>query len=93
MGEGIGQLHYSMILEWDPRDRIYVVTVPELPGCMTHGATREEAVRQGQDAIEGWIESAQADGWTVPEPKTFSYWSPFQRAVEVDAAQSSPAKS
>ncbi len=30
---------YSMRLEWDPRDSIYVVTVPELPGCMTRGAT------------------------------------------------------
>ena len=47
--------HYSMIIQWDPRDKIYVVTVPELPGCMTHGNTYEEAVKQGQDAIESWI--------------------------------------
>jgi predicted RNase H-like HicB family nuclease len=93
MGASKGQFHYSMIIEWDPQDHIYVVTVPELPGCRTHGGTYEEAVKQGQEAIEGWIASAQADGWPVPEPKTFSYWSPFHRAIEIDAAQGSPAKS
>jgi hypothetical protein len=38
---------YSMIIEWDDDDKIYVVTVPELPGCMTHGHTYEEAIQQG----------------------------------------------
>ncbi|HEX9989161.1 MAG TPA: type II toxin-antitoxin system HicB family antitoxin [Chloroflexia bacterium] len=92
---GITEYHhrYSMIVEWSDEDNVYIVTVPELSGCRTHGATREEAVRQGQDAIDGWIESAQADGEVVPAPKTFSYWSPFLQAVEVDAAQSSPVKS
>ena len=64
--------HYSMIIEWDPDDKIYVVTVPELPGCMTHGRTYEEAVQQGQDAIEGWIMVAEELGWDVPAPKTFA---------------------
>ena len=39
--------HYSMVIQWDPRDDIYVVTVPELPGCRTHGKTYKKAVRQG----------------------------------------------
>lgn len=61
--------HYSMMIEWDPDDRIYVVRVPELPGCVTHGATYEEAVRQGQDAIESWIDAARADGTPIPAPR------------------------
>jgi predicted RNase H-like HicB family nuclease len=61
--------HYSMTIEWDPDDRIYVVRVPELPGCATHGATYEEAVRQGQDAIESWIDAAIAWGDPVPAPR------------------------
>ncbi len=60
--------HYSMLIQWDPRDQIYVVTVPELPGCMTHGHTYEEAVRQGQDAIESWIMVALQDGDPLPSP-------------------------
>lgn len=63
--------HDSVIMEWDPTDRIYVVTVPELPGCMTHGSTLEEAALQVQDAIEGWIEAAQAWGHPIPRAAYF----------------------
>ncbi|MEA2583007.1 MAG: hypothetical protein QOF33_1092 [Thermomicrobiales bacterium] len=62
---------YSMILEWDPSDRI-VVSVPELPGCVTHGATYEEAVKQGRDAIEGWVDVARTDGDPLPEPHSYA---------------------
>jgi predicted RNase H-like HicB family nuclease len=61
--------HYSMLIQWDADDQIYVVTVPELPGCQTHGKTYEEAVRQGRDAIESWIEANLARGRPIPEPR------------------------
>jgi predicted RNase H-like HicB family nuclease len=64
--------HYSLILEWDPRDDIYVVTVPELPGCRTHGSTYEEAVAQAQDAIASWVDAAREDGDPAPPPRTFA---------------------
>ena len=60
--------HYSMVILWDPLDGIYVVSVPELPGCMTHGRTYEEAVRQGQDAIESWLMAALAAHEPAPLP-------------------------
>ncbi len=63
--------HYSVIMEWDHLDRIYVVTVPELPGCMTHGATLEEAARQANEAIESWIDAAQDWERAVPKPRHF----------------------
>jgi len=62
---------YSMLLEWDPVDRIYVVTVPELPGCRTHGATYLEAVEMGHEAITGWIDAARAWGRPVPPPHVY----------------------
>ena len=65
------QLHYSLIVEWDPRDAIYVVTVPELPGCRTHGRTYEEAIAMAQEAIEGWVETAAALGWAIPAPRHY----------------------
>lgn len=61
--------HYSMIIQWSERDQAYIVTVPELPGCRTHGATYEEAVQQGQDAIETWIEGSTSLGLPVPKPR------------------------
>ena len=58
--------HYSMVIEWDPKDQIYIVMVPELPGCITHGSTYEEAIAQGKDAIESWVTIALIDGETLP---------------------------
>jgi predicted RNase H-like HicB family nuclease len=62
-----------MIIQWDANDQIYVVSVPELPGCMTHGQTYEEAVQQGQDAIESWIMAALADNDPIPAPNLATY--------------------
>lgn len=64
--------HYSMQIEWSDEDRVYIVTVPELPGCRTHGATYEEAVRQGQDAIESWLDAARAWGRPIPAPRRYA---------------------
>ena len=60
--------HYSMNIQWSDEDDAYLVTIPELQGCRTHGATYEEAVKQGQDAIESWIQVAQELGRRVPPP-------------------------
>ena len=65
-------IHYSMIIEWDDRDDIFVVTVPELPGCRTHGKTYEEAVQQGREAIESWVDFLRDIGEPVPQPKKFA---------------------
>lgn len=52
---------YSMLIQWSVEDQAYIATVPELPGCRTHGSSYEDAVRQGQDAIESRIMAALAD--------------------------------
>ena len=64
--------HYSMLIEWSDEDKAYIVTVPELPGCMTHGATYAEAVRQGEDAIETWLDTTRAWGDPIPAPRVFT---------------------
>ncbi len=46
----------------------YLATVPDLPGCMSDGATREAAARNVGDAIAAWIEEARALGRPVPSP-------------------------
>ncbi len=61
--------HYSMIIEWDPDDQIYVVTVPELPGCRTYGETYEDGVKHGREAIESWIDAARTWGNAIPKPR------------------------
>jgi len=61
--------HYSMLIEWRDEDLAYIVTVPGLPGCKTHGSTYEAAVRRGQDAIETWIDAMRSWGRPVPPPR------------------------
>ena len=41
----------------------------DLPGCMSDGATQEEAIENVRDAIAAWIEQAQAMGRHVPLPR------------------------
>ena len=72
MTESMEPYHYSMLIEWSNEDDAYVVTVRELPGCRTHGASYEEAARRGREAIEGWIADAQAWGDDVPKPHSFA---------------------
>jgi len=63
---------YSMLIQWSDEDDAYIVTVAELPGCRTHGATHAEAIQQGEDAIETWIDAARACGDPIPEPSVFA---------------------
>ena len=63
---------YSMLIEWSEEDQAYIVTVPELPGCQTHGETYAEAVRQGQDAIASWLEARRASRRPIPAPRVFA---------------------
>jgi len=62
---------YSLVIEWSDVDDAYVVTVPELPGCRTHGATTMEATEMGREAIEGWLAAQRARGRAVPPPRTY----------------------
>lgn len=69
--KGNGDNHYSMVLEWEPEGGVFVVTVPKLPGCRTHGRTYEEAIKHGQEVVELWIDSAREAGESVPAPRVF----------------------
>jgi predicted RNase H-like HicB family nuclease len=60
---------YEMIIWWSAEDDAYVVDVPELPGCMAHGATRQEAIENAEAAIKFWIKTAKDDGQEIPQPR------------------------
>lgn len=61
--------HYSMTIQWDDEDKIYIVSVPELPGCKTHGKTYEEAIQNALEVIELWLATAREFGWAIPAPR------------------------
>jgi predicted RNase H-like HicB family nuclease len=47
-------------------DGFFVAEVPSLPGCVTQGSTREEAVNNAQEAIAAYLESLRAHGEPIP---------------------------
>jgi len=59
---------YSMIVSWSNDYNCYLVSVPDLPGCMADGETPQKAVENAQVIIEEWIETAQMLGRKIPEP-------------------------
>jgi len=56
---------YTVILEREP-DGGYVAVVPALPGCVTQGGTRDEALANVREAIEVYIEDCLDAGDPVP---------------------------
>lgn len=60
---------YEVIIYWSEEDQVFIAEVPELPGCIAHGSTQQEALIQAQAAIQLWIDTAREFGDPVPEPK------------------------
>ena len=56
---------YRTLLEQD-EDGKFTATVPELPGCLSCGATRDEALKNVKEAIQAYIESLQKHNEPVP---------------------------
>ena len=46
----------------------YLIEFPDLPGCVSDGDTIEEAIRNGVEAMTGWIEAVRSEGQPVPDP-------------------------
>lgn len=60
---------YEIIIFWSNEDQAFVAEVPELPGCMAHGNTHEEALASAKAAMQIWGDTARDCGDTVPEPR------------------------
>jgi len=58
---------YTIILEPDPEQGGYTVTVPALPGVVTQGDTLEGCIERAKEAIALHIQGLIADGEPVPE--------------------------
>ncbi len=60
---------YEVIIYWSAEDDAFIAEVPELPGCAADGNTYREALANVETVIDEWIETAQALGRSVPEPR------------------------
>ncbi|MDJ0927509.1 MAG: type II toxin-antitoxin system HicB family antitoxin [Gammaproteobacteria bacterium] len=71
-------MKYLVVLEKSQTG--YGAYVPDLPGCISVGATRDEVLSLIREAIELHIEGLREDGDPVPQPSSISEW------VDVHAA-------
>lgn len=46
----------------------WLITFPDLPGCMSDGETPEEAIKNGEDAKQCWIQACTEAGRKIPQP-------------------------
>ncbi|MDZ5455813.1 toxin-antitoxin system HicB family antitoxin [Azohydromonas lata] len=61
--------HYPLEIFWSDEDQGFVAEAPDLPGCSACAPTEVEAAHAAQQAIQAWIEAAQAAGRAVPVPR------------------------
>ena len=69
------RLPYRMELIPDPDEGGYVVSFPELPGCLSSGETSEEAIKNAEDAKQEWLLAAMEEGIDIPEPDSLDAYS------------------
>ena len=60
---------YETIIYWSEDDQAYLVEVSQLPGCLAHGDSYEEALANIKEAIQLWIDTAYEFGDVIPTPK------------------------
>jgi antitoxin HicB len=68
-------LPYRMEIIADRDEGGYVVSFPELPGCITCGETMESAIANAEDAKREWITAALEEGITIHEPDNLENYS------------------
>ena len=68
-------MSYRMEIVEDKDEGGYVVSFPELPGCITCGETIESAVKNAEDAKKEWLMAALEDGVEINEPDDIEKYS------------------
>lgn len=61
-------MNYCVVLKYSQDDKCYIISVPDLPGCMADGRTPNEAFENVKNVIQEWIDTAKAAGREIPEP-------------------------
>lgn len=65
-------MKYTVVLERES-DGGFVVSVPVLPGCISQGNSREEALANIREAVELYVEDCRLSGDPVPEEDSLEY--------------------
>jgi predicted RNase H-like HicB family nuclease len=61
---------YPIEIYWSDEDDCFLAKAPDLPGCIAHGETEEEALSAIKELIQTWLEIAKEDGKQIPLPSS-----------------------
>jgi predicted RNase H-like HicB family nuclease len=64
-------MDYPVVL-WPGDDGFWVAECPIIPGCVSQGRTREDALSNVREAIQLCLENREAEGWTLPTEYEFA---------------------
>jgi len=59
-------MEHDVVVSWSDEDNAFIANVPALPGCMTHGSTRAEALQNMEEAYALWLDAADDMKRVVP---------------------------
>lgn len=62
-------MKYEVIIYWSEEDQAFIAEVPELPGCAADGETYQDSLQNLEIMMQEWIETANALGRLIPQPK------------------------
>jgi antitoxin HicB len=77
-------IQYPAKVDYSKADKCYLVTFPDLPGCLTYGETIHEARNNAREALSGYLESIDLRKIEIPKPsrlkgRNVEYISPEKR--------------
>ncbi len=65
------ETEFTVIMDYDPSSRVYVVRVPALRGVVSEGSTEQEALENVRDAIAQWVAARRELGLPIVEAKEY----------------------
>ena len=68
-------MNYRMEIVKDDTEDGFVISYPDLPGCITCGETIDSAIKNAIDAKKAWFEAAIEEGVEIHEPDSLSHYS------------------
>ena len=60
---------YEIIIYWSTVDNVFIAEIPELKGCLAHGESPDDALKEVSVVANEWITIAKENGWEIPQPK------------------------
>jgi predicted RNase H-like HicB family nuclease len=63
---------YEIRIHWSKDDQLFIASVPELTGVVTHGNTPAEAAENAVEVAALWLYVSRKQGDPIPEPRTLA---------------------